>query len=137
MARAAVASAEATLMFREAAESPKAVERLLAANERTIRDLAARLRAKPPSGAVTCARGSSDNAATYGRYLIETGVGLLTGSLGLSVVSVYGARLRLDGGLCLAISQSGASPDLLAAVEEARRAGALTVAFVNVPNSPL
>jgi glucosamine--fructose-6-phosphate aminotransferase (isomerizing) len=124
-------------MFGEAAEGAASVDRLLAANASKLRDLARRLRSRPPIAALTCARGSSDNAATYGRYLIETGLGVPTGSLGLSVASVYRTPLRLRDGLCLAISQSGASPDLLAAVAESKAAGALTVGLVNAPDSPL
>lgn len=124
-------------MFREAAEAPQAVARLLATQGRRIHNLAERLRRAPPVAALTCARGSSDSAATYGRYLIETQLGIATGSLGLSVASVYRTRLRFGGGICLAISQSGASPDLLAAVAEVKAAGALTVGLVNAPNSPL
>jgi glucosamine--fructose-6-phosphate aminotransferase (isomerizing) len=130
-------SAAATLMFREAAEAPEAVARLLETQAGAIRSLAVRLRWSSPPTLLTCARGSSDNAATYGRYLIETQLGFATGSLGLSVASVYRAPLRLSGGVCLAISQSGASPDLLAAMAAAKAAGALTVALVNAPNSPL
>ena len=74
---------------------------------------------------VTCARGSSDHAATYARYLIETRLGVLTSSAAPSVSSVYDAAPDLQGAVVLAISQSGASPDLLAAVSGARSAGAL------------
>jgi glucosamine--fructose-6-phosphate aminotransferase (isomerizing) len=130
-------AAEATSMFREAGESPAAVARMLAENGAVMRALCRRLEATPPAAAITCARGSSDNAATYGRYLVETRIGLVTGSLGLSVASVYRAPLRLRDVLCVAVSQSGASPDLLAAMEQARRSGAITVAMVNVADSPL
>jgi glucosamine--fructose-6-phosphate aminotransferase (isomerizing) len=129
--------AEATLMFREAEESAEAVARLIASQAGALRRLAERLRRRPPPVVLTCARGSSDNAATYARYLVETQLGIATGSLGLSVASIYRAPLKLDGALCLAISQSGASPDLLAAVAETKAAGALTVGLVNAPNSPL
>ena len=86
---------------------------------------------------VTIARGSSDHAATYARYLIETRLGVLTSSLAPSVSSVYAASLDLTDTVCLAISQSGRSPDLIEAVETAKRAGAKVVALVNVGNSPL
>src|SRR5438046_1925215 len=84
-----------------------------------------------------CARGSSDHAATFARYLIETRLGLLTSSAAPSVSSVYEARPDLSGALVLAISQSGASPDLLSTVSHARAAGARIVALVNAENSPL
>ncbi len=124
-------------MFAEAAEAPAAVARMLAANRGAAADLAADLRADPPRAVVTCARGSSDHAATYAKYLVETGTGVLTSSAALSVSSVYDATPRLEGALFLAISQSGRSPDLLAAVEAAQRGGARTVALVNDETSPL
>ena len=86
---------------------------------------------------VTCARGSSDHAATFAKYLIETRAGRAD-RLGRAVGQLdLRAPTRLDGAVCLAISQSGRSPDLLAAVEAAKRAGALVVALVNVEDSPL
>src|SRR5262249_54506627 len=90
-----------------------------------------------PRVVVTCARGSSDHAATYARYLIETRMGLLTSSASPSVSSVYGVRQELDRCLFLVLSQSGRSPDLLAAAAAAKDSGALVVAMVNVEDSPL
>jgi glucosamine--fructose-6-phosphate aminotransferase (isomerizing) len=124
-------------MFREAAEAPAVVERLVTANRPLIQALAAALRADPPRAVVTCARGSSDHAATYAKYLIETSTGVITSSAALSVSSVYASEPKLEGVLYLAISQSGKSPDILAAVEAARQAGALVVALVNDEASPL
>ena len=124
-------------MFREAAEAPAVAARLLAANNPLVQPLGAALRANPPRAVVTCARGSSDHAATYAKYLIETSTGVVTSSAALSVSSVYAAEPKLEGVLYLAISQSGKSPDLLAAVEAAKQAGALVVALVNDVTSPL
>jgi glutamine---fructose-6-phosphate transaminase (isomerizing) len=126
-----------TSMAAEAAEIPEAVARQLAANRDACRDLACRLRRQPPRFAATGARGSSDNAATFAKYLIETRLGLPVASLGPSVSSVYDAPLRLDGALFLAISQSGRSPDLLSLARTARRGNALTLALVNDAASPL
>ncbi len=128
---------ETTKMFLEASQASRVAATQLAANAETIQALAARLRANPPRVVVTCARGSSDHAATFGRYLIETKAGVLTSSAGLSVSSVYDASPNLEGALVLAISQSGKSPDLLAAVTAAKAAGAYAVALVNVIDSPL
>ena len=86
---------------------------------------------------VTIGRGSSDHAATYARYLVETRLGILTSSLSPSIFSVFKAPLSLRNTLCLAISQSGRSPDLLAAAGAARDSGAIVVALVNDPDSPL
>jgi glucosamine--fructose-6-phosphate aminotransferase (isomerizing) len=124
-------------MFREAAQAPEAVGRQLAANAGRVRELGKRLRAFAPRAVVTCARGSSDHAATYAKYLLETRLGLLTASAAPSVASVYGSRQDLSDCLFVAISQSGRSPDLLVTTRAAREAGALVVALVNAEGSPL
>ena len=126
-----------TAMFAEAAEAPHVVSRLLAANHHTVAQLAADLRTNPPTAVLTCARGSSDHAATYLRYLIETRLGVLTSSAAPSVASIYGGSPAAAGMLCTAISQSGASPDLVATMQAAKEAGAATLAMVNVEGSPL
>lgn len=125
---------EATLMFAEGAEAGAAVRRQ---NARAVAALGERLRANPPRIVVTLGRGSSDNAATVARYLIETHLRLLTSSVSPSAASVYDAAPDYTGALMLAISQSGKSPDLLAAAEAAKEAGALLVALVNDAASPL
>jgi glucosamine--fructose-6-phosphate aminotransferase (isomerizing) len=131
------ATQASTRMYREAAQAPAAVREQLQANAARVARLAARLRQTPPRAVVTCARGSSDHAATFARYLIETRLGLLTSSAAPSVSSIYDARPDLAGTVMLAISQSGASPDLLSAVSSARAAGAHIVALVNAQDSPL
>ena len=130
-------TAESTLMFHEAAEAGAAVRRQRAANAGPLAALAARLRDAPPRAVVTLARGSSDNAATFGRYLIERRAGVLTSSASPSVASVYDAVPDMAGALVLAISQSGRSPDLIAAAEQARDRGAMLVSLVNDEASPL
>ena len=126
-----------TTMYREAAEAPHRVEDQLQRNAVVLAALADRLRAHPPAAMVTIGRGSSDHAATYARYLVETRLGILTSSLSPSIFSVFKAPLSLRNTLCLAISQSGRSPDLLAAAGAARKSGAIVVALVNDPDSPL
>ena len=97
------------------------------------------LRADPPARIVTCARGSSDHAASYGKYLIETLTACRVASAALSVASVYSRRPVRVGHerLCIAISQSGRSPDLLARSQAQKEAGAHVVALVNDAGSPL
>ncbi len=126
-----------SLMLSDAREAPAAVARLISGNAGICAGLASRLRADPPAFAVTCARGSSDSAATYAKYLLEIKLGVVTASVGPSVSSIYGARPRMRGALFLAISQSGRSPDLLTLAKSARADGALTVALVNDDASPL
>lgn len=127
----------ASLMLQEIGEAPEALVRLIAANEATCRELAERLRRSPPSFAVTCARGSSDSAAMYAKYLLEIRLGLVVASVGPSVSSIYRVRPHMANAVFIAISQSGRSPDLVTLAEAAREAGALTVALVNDVTSPL
>jgi glucosamine--fructose-6-phosphate aminotransferase (isomerizing) len=130
-------TAESTLMFREAGEAGAAVRRQRRANVPTVAALAERLRRTPPRAVVTLARGSSDNAATFGRYLIERRAHVLTSSASPSIASVYEAAPDMAGALVLAISQSGRSPDLIAAAEQAQAHGATLVALVNDESAPL
>ncbi|HEX7760216.1 MAG TPA: SIS domain-containing protein [Caulobacteraceae bacterium] len=124
-------------MFAEASQAAAVVRAQLAANDDAVVALAGRLRANPPRLVTTLGRGSSDHAATYARYLIETRLGVVTASAPPSVSSVYDQAPDLAGALCIAISQSGQSPDLLAAAEASASAGALVVAMVNETDSPL
>jgi glucosamine--fructose-6-phosphate aminotransferase (isomerizing) len=130
-------TAESTRMFAEAAEAAGVVRRQLDDNRRAMSRLGETLRALHPRAVVTCARGSSDHAATFARYLIETRLGVMTSSAAPSVSSIYASTPELKGAVCLAISQSGKSPDLLASVEAAKAGGAFVVAMVNVEDSPL
>ncbi len=128
---------EMTLMARETAEAAAAVERMLARNRRAFAALGERLRAAPPPVVVTCARGSSDHAASYAKYLIETAVGVPTASAAPSIATLYDAPVAPGYRLCLAISQSGRSPDLVAAVKAQKKAGAYVVVIVNAEDSLL
>lgn len=133
----ALPAPDATLMFSEAASTAQVVRTQFARNRAVVDALAERLRAAPPPFVATCARGSSDHAATFGKYLIETQLGVVTASASPSIGSVYAVPLRLRGALFIVISQSGKSPDLLRNAQAAREAGAHVVALVNVEDSPL
>jgi glucosamine--fructose-6-phosphate aminotransferase (isomerizing) len=126
-----------TRMFDEAAQGAAVVREQFARNAALLDELGARLREQPPRAVVTLARGSSDHAATYAKYLIEAHSQVLTSSAAPSVSSIYDAQADFSGVLFIAISQSGRSPDLLRATEKARASGALTVALCNSPDSPL
>ncbi len=130
------AAARATSMFREAAEAGDAVARQEGAAAELDR-IGAELRGRSPRVVITCARGSSDHAATYAKYAIETRIGVPVASAAPSVSSVYASPLRADEAVCIAISQSGRSPDLLATVSSFREAGAWVLALVNDTDSPL
>lgn len=130
-------TAGGTQMHAEAAEAGAVVKRMLAANEAAARAIADRLRAEPPTMVLGVGRGSSDHAGVYAKYLIEQRIGIVTASAGLSLGSVYRRPLAVRGALCLAVSQSGRSPDLLAMVDVAKTSGARTLALVNDDRSPL
>jgi glutamine---fructose-6-phosphate transaminase (isomerizing) len=125
-----------TFMAREAAEAPDVAARFLKQNGPALQELGSRLRRRPPPVIITAARGSSDHAAGYFKYLSEILAGTPCCSVGASVASIYGAELRVKDALCITVSQSGQSPDILALQDAAKNAGALTVALVNDAASP-
>lgn len=83
------------------------------------------------------ARGTSDNAARYGQYLLGASNRLSVGLATPSLFSIYGKPPRLDDSLVIGISQSGQSPDIVSVLEEGRQQGVPTLAITNDPNSPL
>ncbi len=125
-----------SLMRAEALEAPEAVARFLQHNAAALKALGHKLRALDPPVVITSARGSSDHAANYLKYLIEISMGVPCASVGASVVSVYGATMKIPTGLAITISQSGKSPDVLALQAAAKLSGALTVGLVNDADSP-
>jgi glutamine---fructose-6-phosphate transaminase (isomerizing) len=128
---------EGTRMFQEAASASDAVRAQLQQDAAAIAEIGAQVRRLAPRTVITCARGSSDHAATFAKYLIETRAGVLTASAAPSVSSVYGVSQDLRGCLFIALSQSGRSPDLLASVAAAKAAGATILALCNSPDAPL
>ncbi len=131
------ARAPGAWMLREIREQPDVFARVYERELRTLASLGARLRRRPPPLVVLAARGTSDNAALYGRYLIETRLQIPVSLAAPSVVTLYGGRLRLRGAVVVGLSQSGRSVDVVEFVRAARSAGALTVALTNDTRSPL
>ncbi|MEH3045560.1 SIS domain-containing protein [Sphingomonas adhaesiva] len=127
-----------TLMRTEMLEAPLRVREQLARNADPMRAAGERLRALAPPFAATLARGSSDQAAAFAKVLLETRAGVPVLSHSPSIGSLYHATsARFAGVPLIAISQSGRSPDLIAAAREAQRQGAIVVAIVNDATSPL
>jgi glucosamine--fructose-6-phosphate aminotransferase (isomerizing) len=124
-------------MRREVQEIPEAVDRLLTLGAGEIKAAAAAIRDLDPAFAVTVARGSSDHACTYLKYAAELLTGVPVASVGPSIASIYHAPLKLGGALCIAVSQSGQSPDIVEMARAARQGGALSIAITNNPESPL
>ena len=123
-----------TFMEREIAEIPAAADAVLAAGEAAR--IGATLRDKRFPFVVVCGRGSSGHAGVHLRYLVETRLGLPVSAAAPSVVTGYDRPPRIAGALFVVVSQSGRSPDLVAATRAARAGGALTLALVNDPDSP-
>ncbi len=124
-------------MARELRESPDVVGRQPEVLAAPLRELVTRLQRSPPQFVMTCARGSSAHAATFGKHLIERHLGIPVGSAAPNIAAVYGQRLRMKGQLFLAISQSGQSHDLIEMARMAKSSGALAVAILNETESPL
>ncbi|MEM7489831.1 MAG: SIS domain-containing protein [Pseudomonadota bacterium] len=124
-------------MHREVREIPAAVDALLTQGAPAVVEAATALRTRDPAFLVSVARGSSDHAATYFKYATELLAGVPVASVGPSVASIYGRALRLDRSACLAVSQSGKSPDIVRMAEMATRQGALSVALTNHADSDL
>ncbi|SNY90209.1 glucosamine--fructose-6-phosphate aminotransferase (isomerizing) [Cohaesibacter sp. ES.047] len=126
-----------SLMLREANHSPEVVAHLLQNQSANLDTIGRWFRQDPPPVISLAARGSSDHASTFFKYLIETCAGIPTASIGPSVASVYKAPLKLRSAIHFTVSQSGASPDIVALQAAAKAGGARTVAIVNVPDSPI
>lgn len=126
-----------THMRREIDEISQAVTRLLQGGTSAIHAAADALGRHNPAFLITVARGSSDHAATYLKYACELVAGIPVASVGPSIASVYGATCAADGGACLAISQSGKSPDILALMQMLGVTAALTIVLCNDAASPL
>ncbi|HEX5257153.1 MAG TPA: SIS domain-containing protein [Sphingomicrobium sp.] len=122
----------------EAQEAAEVAERQLAEYPRLLPPIGRRLRQSTPQLVMTCARGSSDHAASFAKHLIETRTATPTASHSPSISSIFQTQWRrLDDTLFLAISQSGESPDLLLSAQAAREAGAFVLSMINAPSSPL
>lgn len=126
-----------SIMEKEAHEAPKVIAHQLQANYGILSDLSKRLKQSEPGFAVTIARGSSDHAANFAKYVFETQLSLVTASAAPSVSTIYKSQLKLKNSLVIGFSQSGQSPDVCEMMELARKQGAITVAMVNHENSPL
>lgn len=133
----ASASAESTLMFTEARTANEFVAAQFDAIAGDVQAVIGEIARRDVRFVATCGRGSSDHAAMFAKYLIESRVGLPTLSFAPSVFSVYEKQVRLDDALFLTISQSGRSPDLVRCTERARESGAFVVALVNDASSPV
>lgn len=126
-----------TLMREEIFEQPAVLERCLHEGERIAEQICRRAHSFDPSFVLIAARGSSDNAATYARYLFEAYTGLPVSLAAPSLFTLYKRPPNLKKAWVIGISQSGQSPDIVEVVREGRKQGAFTLALTNDVNSPL
>ncbi len=130
-------SEQHSAMLREIREQPAALERLLREELGRVRALAQEARRRQVSLLFLAARGTSDHAAVYAKYLTEILCGIPAALAAPSVFTLYGAQVRLDHALVLGISQSGKAADAIEVLERARAAGVLTGSITNHPKSPM
>lgn len=128
-------SAPGAYMRAEIFEQPDALTRFLARADAVLPPIAHA--ARHCGFAVLAARGSSDNASIYGKYLLEGQARIPTALAAPSLYTLYGTPPRLAGALVVGVSQSGAAADVIAVLEAGRRQGALTLAITNTPDSPI
>jgi len=126
-----------SVMEKEVRSQPAMLARLLEDAVPLVAELGRTIARRRPRFAVLAARGSSDHAAIYGKYLLESQAGLVASLAAPSVYSLYGRSPDVRDALAIGISQSGQSPDIVAAIDGARRGGALTLAVTNDETSPL
>lgn len=126
-----------TQMWQEIMEQPKVVENCLSLNQKTIDAIVARLGEKDINNVVIAARGTSDHAGIYGKYIIEIKKGVPVSLAAPSIFTMYEKDVRMTNSLVIAISQSGRAADALEVIRSARKQGAPTVAITNFEDSPL
>lgn len=121
----------------EILEQPAVLERLLRTQQRPVREMARAIESRGVHSIFVAARGTSDNAALYGKYLWGSRNRLPVALAAPSLFTAYDTPPDLSGSLVVGVSQSGQSPDIVSVVAEGRRQGALTLAITNDPSSPL
>lgn len=124
-------------MLREIREQPAVAAGLVDHARGEVADLVRLLRRRPPQGVIFAARGTSDNAAVYGKYMIESYLGLPVSLAAPSIVTLYSGALQVRGWLVAGLSQSGESADIVEFIRACRSGGAFTVAVTNNGRSSL
>src|SRR5512140_739468 len=124
-------------MIEEIRQQPAALERTLRSELRRVEQLRKKLEARRPKFIVLAARGTSDNAAQFGRYLLEITTGIPVSLAAPSIYTLYGVTIDCTDALVVAISQSGESTDTNLVLERARQQGAFTIGITNESGSTL
>lgn len=128
---------ESSHVFREIHEQPQVLQTFLDEEQANVAALAQSIRQRTIRYVLIAARGTSDNAGRYAKYLLGSMNGLPVGLATPSLYTIYQRPPQMQNALVLGISQSGKSPDIVSVLAEARRQGALTAAITNAPDSDL
>jgi glucosamine--fructose-6-phosphate aminotransferase (isomerizing) len=131
------ATTPGALMAAEIAEQPAVFDRVVREGATDVARVASRIAAAAPRFVLIAARGTSDHAGLYLKYLVEVGLGLPAGLASPSTVTTFGVTPHARDVLWVAVSQSGGSPDLVESTRAARAGGALTLSVTNAPGSDL
>lgn len=126
-----------TLMWNEVWEQPVVLERCLEKNSETIKELVKVIEGQNIDSIYIAARGTSDHAGIYGKYIIEHTLGIPVALAACSIFTVYGKTVNFKNTLVIGISQSGKAADALEVLKEANKQGAVTVSITNFPDSPM
>src|ERR1700704_565686 len=126
-----------SLMLQEIAEQPAALAKTIAEERAKVARLGQSLRQREIDLIVLVARGSSDNAALFGRYLLEITTGIPVSLSAPSVYTLYNSKLNLSRALVIGVSQSGEGEDINRVLEIARAHGAFTIGITNEPSSSM
>lgn len=124
-------------MWEEIYEQPLVLERCFKHNQLVIKDIVKTLEGMNINSVVIAARGTSDHAGVYGKYIIEHALGIPVALAAPSIITVYGKKLKLQNSLVIGISQSGKAADVLEVIRDANSQGAITVSITNFVDSPL
>ncbi|MBP7416573.1 MAG: SIS domain-containing protein, partial [Pyrinomonadaceae bacterium] len=125
------------LMLQEIAEQPEVLERTICSERDKVGRLSGFLRSRDVDLIVIVARGSSDNASLFGRYLLEVTTGIPVSLSAPSVITLYNAKLDLNRALVVGVSQSGEGTDINAVLESAKASGAFTLGITNEADSTM
>ncbi len=124
-------------MLREIHEQPEAIRATITTEGPHIADVAAVVRERRPRMVILAARGTSDNAGTYLRYIVGAVNGVVVAPAAPSLLTVYGSRMRMDDTVVIGISQSGKATDVIEVLAASREFGAMTIALTNTADSPI
>ena len=126
-----------SFMLNEIREQPDVIVKLVEEERKSVVELTKEIERRDIQFVIMAARGTSDHAAIYGKYLLEIGNSIPVGLADPSIYTLYSAKLKLNNALVIGISQSGQATDVAEYLKRSREAGALTVAITNEEGSTL